>query len=159
MLFLKQIIPNEKISEETKKYRTIGLGYTNLGALIMALGLPYDSERARELAAAITSLMTSEAYKFSAELASFLGPFPEFERNREPMLEVIKLHREYDRKIGENSLNKEILKLSRQNWDEALTLGEKYGFRNAQTTVLAPTGTISFALDADTTGVEPDFLW
>lgn len=164
MIFLGQDIviskadyPNEKISEETKKYRTIGLGYTNLGALIMALGLPYDSERARELAAAITSLMTSEAYKFSAELASFLGPFPEFERNREPMLEVIKLHREYDRKIGENSLNKEILKLSRQNWDEALSLGEKYGFRNAQTTVLAPTGTISFALDADTTGVEPDF--
>lgn len=149
--------PNEKIAEETKKFRTIGLGYTNLGALIMALALPYDSEKARELTAALTSLMTSEAYKLSAELASFLGPFPEFGKNKEPMLEVIKLHRDHDRKIVENSFNREILKFSHQNWDEVLKLGEEYGFRNAQVSVLAPTGTISFALDADTTGIEPDF--
>jgi len=157
LLISKADYPHPKIAEETKKYRTIGLGYTNLGALIMALGLPYDSEEARDLAASITALMTGTAYKLSAEISSKLGPFPEYERNKEPMMEVMKMHRDHLKKVKENEFNKEILEKAKEVWNEIIELGEKYGFRNAQSTVIAPAGTISFFMDADTTGIEPDF--
>jgi ribonucleoside-diphosphate reductase alpha chain len=157
LLISKADYPHPKIAEETKKYRTIGLGYTNLGALIMALGLPYDSDEARDLAASITALMTGTAYKLSAEISSKLGPFPEYERNKEPMMEVMKMHKDHLKKVKENEFNKEILEKAKEVWNEVIEIGEKYGFRNAQATVIAPTGTISFMMDADTTGIEPDF--
>ncbi len=171
VIFLSQDIlispadyPHPKIAEETKKYRTIGLGYTNLGALIMALGLPYDSNEARYLAASITSLMTAEAYKTSTEISEILGPFPEYEKNKEPMLEVIKMHRDESYKIGKTELTnsnlkvaEKILEEANKAWDEVIERGEKFGFRNAQASLLAPTGTISFMMDCDTTGIEPDF--
>jgi ribonucleoside-diphosphate reductase alpha chain len=157
LLISKADYPHPKIAEETKKYRTIGLGYTNLGALIMVLGLPYDSDPTRDLAASITALMTGTAYKLSAEIAGKLGPFPEYEKNKEPMMEVMKMHRDHLKKVKENEFNKEILEKAKEAWNEVIELGEKYGFRNAQATVIAPTGTISFMMDADTTGIEPDF--
>jgi ribonucleoside-diphosphate reductase alpha chain len=157
LLISKADYPHSKIAEETKKYRTIGLGYTNLGALIMALGLPYNSDPARDLAASITALMTGTAYKLSAEIAGKIGPFPEYERNKEPMMEVMKMHRGHLKKVKENEFNKEILEKAKEAWNEVIELGEKYGFRNAQAIVIAPMGTISFMMDADTTGVEPDF--
>ncbi len=157
ILISKADYPTEKIAEETKKYRTIGLGYTNLGALIMALGLPYDSDSARDLAASITALMTGTAYKLSAEIASKLGPFPEYEKNKEPMMEVMKMHKGHLKNVKENEFNKEILNEAKKVWDEVIELGSKYGFRNAQASVIAPAGTISFMLDCDTTGIEPDF--
>jgi ribonucleoside-diphosphate reductase alpha chain len=157
LLISKADYPHPKIAEETKKYRTIGLGYTNLGALIMALGLPYDSDSARDLAASITALMTGTAYKLSAEIAGKLGPFPEYERNKEPMMEVMKMHKDHLKYVKENEFNKEILEKAKEVWNEVIELGEKYGFRNAQSTVIAPAGTISFFMDADTTGIEPDF--
>ena len=157
LLISKADYPTEKIAEETKKYRTIGLSYTNLGALVMALGLPYDSDEARDLAASITALMTGTAYKLSAEIASKLEPFPEYEKNKEPMMEVMKMHKDHLRNIKENEFNKEILEKAKEVWNEVIELGSKYGFRNAQATVIAPTGTISFMMDADTTGIEPDF--
>jgi ribonucleoside-diphosphate reductase alpha chain len=147
LLISKADYPHPKIAEETKKYRTIGLGYTNLGALIMALGLPYDSKEARDLAASITALMTGTAYKLSAEIASKLGPFPEYERNKEPMMEVMKMHKDHLKYVKENEFNKEILEKAKEAWNEVIELGEKYGFRNAQATVIAPTGTISFMMD------------
>jgi ribonucleoside-diphosphate reductase alpha chain len=157
LLISKADYPHPKIAEETKKYRPIGLGYTNLGALIMALGLPYDSEEARDLAASITALMTGSAYKLSAEISSKLGPFPEYEKNKEPMMEVMKMHKDHLKKVKENELNKEILEKAKEVWNEVIEFGEKYGFRNAQASCIAPTGTISFMMDADTTGIEPDF--
>jgi ribonucleoside-diphosphate reductase alpha chain len=140
LLISKADYPHPKIAEETKKYRTIGLGYTNLGALIMALGLPYDSEEARDLAASITALMTGTAYKLSAEISSKLGPFPEYEKNKEPMMEVMKMHKDHLKKVKENEFNKEILEKAKEVWNEVIELGGKYGFRNAQATVIAPTG-------------------
>lgn len=157
LLISKADYPHPKIEEETKKYRTIGLGYTNLGALIMALGIPYDSDSARGLAASITALMTGSAYKLSAEISSKLGSFPEYEKNKEPMMQVMKMHKDHLKNIKENQFNKEILERAKEAWDEVIELGLIYGFRNAQTTVIAPTGTISFMMDADTTGIEPDF--
>jgi ribonucleoside-diphosphate reductase alpha chain len=157
LLISKADYPHPKIDEETKKYRTIGLGYTNLGALIMALGIPYDSDSARDLAASITALMTGSAYKLSAEISSKLGSFPEYEKNKEPMMQVMKMHKDHLKNIKENQFNKEILERAKETWDEVIELGLIYGFRNAQTTVIAPTGTISFMMDADTTGIEPDF--
>jgi ribonucleoside-diphosphate reductase alpha chain len=157
LLISKADYPHPKIAEETKKYRTIGLGYTNLGALIMALGLPYDSEPARDLAASITALMTGTAYKLSSEISSKLEPFPEYERNKESMIEVMKIHKDHLKKVKENKFNKEILEKAKEVWGEVIGLGTEHGFRNAQATVIAPTGTISFMMDADTTGIEPDF--
>jgi len=123
----------------------------------MALGLPYDSDSARDLAASITALMTGTAYKLSAEIASKLGPFPEYEKNKEPMMEVMKMHKGHLKNVKENEFNKEILNEAKKVWDEVIELGSKYGFRNAQASVIAPAGTISFMLDCDTTGIEPDF--
>lgn len=165
MMFLAQDIlidkagyPTPKIEEETRKYRTIGLGYANLGALLMALGLPYDSDEGRDLAGAITALMTGEAYRTSALIASKLGPFDQFDLNRQPMLEVIAMHRDaVDRINASLPLTANLVDAAKHAWEQALLLGQEYGFRNAQTTVIAPTGTIGLALDCDTTGVEPDF--
>ncbi|MDZ7374444.1 MAG: vitamin B12-dependent ribonucleotide reductase [candidate division KSB1 bacterium] len=148
--------PTPKIQQNSHDFRPLGLGYTNLGALLMARGLPYDSDAGRAYAAAITALMTGEAYRWSAVLASKMGPFPKFELNREPMLRVIEKHRAALDGIPKDLVPEELLVAARNAWDQALVIGREYGFRNAQTTLLAPTGTISFMMDADTTGIEPD---
>jgi len=151
--------PTEKITALSHKFRTLGLGYANLGALLMSLGLPYDSDEGRAVASAITAIMCGEAYKTSAELAALKGPFPGFEENREPMLNVIKMHRNHVKDIDVEKTPPGLRNLINEAWDswtDALELGEKYGFRNAQATVIAPTGTIAFMMDCETTGLEPD---
>jgi len=148
--------PTERIRETSVNFRTLGLGYANLGALLMSRGLPYDSDEGRAFAASVTALMTGEAYAHSARLASRLGPFAEFERNRADMLRVIDQHRAALAAIPAAVAPGTILAAAHEVWDEARTLGAAHGFRNAQVTVLAPTGTIAFMMDCDTTGVEPD---
>lgn len=151
--------PTAKIAERSHIFRTLGLGYANLGALLMSFGLPYDSREGRAVAAAITAIMCGEAYKVSAELSRLVGPFSGFKENREPMLEVIRMHREHVKDIEVEKIPVDLRDLVNVAWDcwtDALELGEKHGFRNAQTSVLAPTGTISFMMDCDTTGIEPD---
>jgi ribonucleoside-diphosphate reductase alpha chain len=151
--------PTAKIARNSHDFRPLGLGYANLGALLMSFGLPYDSDEGRAVAAAITAIMTGEAYKVSAEMAARTGPFKMFEKNRESMLDVIRMHRESIKKIDVESIPSALRYLANDAWDcwsEALELGEKYGYRNAQATVLAPTGTIAFFMDCDTTGIEPD---
>ncbi len=148
--------PRPEIARNSHKFRTLGLGYANLGALLMALGLPYDSDAARNYAAALTSILCGQAYQTSAELAAVMGPFEEFAKNREPMLRVINKHRQASLNIDPNFVPEALCKTSRQVWDEAYKAGKKYGYRNAQVTVLAPTGTIAFMMDCDTTGIEPD---
>ena len=138
--------------------RQLGLGYANLGALLMARGLPYDSDEGRAYAAAITALMTGRAYRKSAEIAARMGPFTEYERNRQPMVRVMEKHRAAVGNIEDReTIADDLVDAARGAWDEALELGREHGYRNAQATVLAPTGTISFLMDCDTTGVEPDF--
>lgn len=150
--------PTEKIEENTRKFRQLGLGFANLGALIMAKGFPYDSEEGRALGGAIASLMSGEAYRFSAVIARHLGAFEGYTINREPMLNVIKMHGAAAHSVDAFYLNdKELSVESRAVWEETYRLGEKFGFRNSQATVIAPTGTISFMMDCDTTGIEPDF--
>jgi len=148
--------PTPAIEANSHRYRTLGLGYGNLGALLMAQGLPYDSDAGRQYAAAITSLMTGHAYATSAEIAAVVGPFDGYLPNRDHMLEVIKMHRDSMNKVSPGQQHEELRKAARQSWDQALVLGEADGYRNAQVTVLAPTGTIAFLMDCDTTGVEPD---
>ncbi len=151
--------PTPEIAERSHIFRTLGLGYANLGALLMSFGLPYDSDEGRAVAAAITAIMCGEAYKTSAELAALVGAFPGFKENRESMLEVIKMHREHVKEIEVTKMPSNLKNLVNEAWDcwsDALELGEKYGFRNAQVSVLAPTGTIAFMMDCDTTGIEPD---
>ena len=151
--------PTQKIARNSRDFRPLGLGYANLGALLMSLGLPYDSDEGRAVAAAITSIMCGEAYRVSAELASLVGSFPRFEENREPMLEVMKMHRDHVKDIQVNKIPPELRSLVNDAWDSwsaAVEIGEKHGFRNSQMTVLAPTGTIAFMMDCDTTGIEPD---
>ncbi len=150
--------PTPRISQNSHDYRPLGLGYANLGALLMARGLPYDSDAGRAYAAVITAIMTGEAYAQSAVIARDCGgPFPGYARNREPMLEVIRTHRAHVDKIeAKETVPPEMLRTAVECWDNALSLGEQYGYRNAQVTVLAPTGTIAFMMDCDTTGVEPD---
>ena len=138
--------------------RQLGLGYANLGALLMARGQAYDSDDGRAYAAAITALMTGRAYRQSAELAGRMGPFEDFERNRMPMLGVMEKHRAAVANIEHrHTVPEDLISAARTAWDEALEVGRQNGYRNAQATVLAPTGTISFLMDCDTTGVEPDF--
>ena len=150
--------PTPEIEANAKAYRQLGLGYANLGALLMARGLPYDSDEGRAYAAAITALMTGRAYRKSAEIAARMGPFAGHERNAAAMLGVMSKHRASVGNIEHtDSVAADLLSACRRAWDDALDLGEVHGYRNAQATVLAPTGTISFMMDCDTTGVEPDF--
>jgi ribonucleotide reductase alpha subunit len=148
--------PTEEITKNAKAMRQLGLGYANLGALLMARGLPYDSDEGRSVAAAITALMTGRAYRTSGEIAAAVGPYDEFAKNREPHLRVMRKHRDAAYEIDEG-VESELVAAAQRSWNEAVELGEKYGHRNAQASVLAPTGTISFLMDCDTTGVEPDF--
>ncbi len=160
--------PTERIARNSHDYRPLGLGYANLGTLLMRLGIPYDSDEGRTLAAALTAILTGHAYRTSAAIAASKGPFPGFERNRADMLRVMGMHREHAMRIGQPggpgvtgsnpvALPEELLRAAREDWDEALSLGERYGYRNAQASVLAPTGTIGLLMDCDTTGIEPDF--
>src|SRR6476646_8406655 len=150
--------PTPEIEKNAKAFRQLGLGYANLGALLMARGLPYDSDEGRAYAAAITALMTGRAYRKSAEIAARMGAFAGHQPNAAAMIGVIAQHRAAVGNIQHaDSVPSDLLSAARQAWDDALDLGEVSGFRNAQATVLAPTGTISFMMDCDTTGVEPDF--
>ncbi len=164
--------PSEEIARLSYRFRTLGLGYANLGAMLMRMGIPYDSPKARAICAAITAILTGESYAASAEMSEALGPFPGFAPNRENMLRVIRNHRRsaYDAPVREyENLHvppvgidqkicpSDMLLASKECWDRALAMGEKHGYRNAQTTVIAPTGTIGLLMDCDTTGVEPDF--
>lgn len=148
--------PTEDIARNSEDYRPLGLGYANLGALLMARGVAYDSEAGRALAATITAIMTGAAYGKSAQIAANIGPFNGYEKNREPMLRVIGKHRDAVRHINAPLVPKSCIDTAIKVWDEALLLGQKHGYRNAQATVLAPTGTIAFMMDCDTTGIEPD---
>lgn len=148
--------PTEEITANAKAFRELGLGYANLGALLMSLGLPYDSEAGRQYAGAITALMTGEAYFQSARIAEQMAPFSGYAKNREPMLNVIDKHRAAAHKLDPSLVPLDLLSEARKSWDEAFTYGRKVGYRNSQATVLAPTGTIAFMMDCDTTGVEPD---
>lgn len=147
--------PTDRIALNSHLFRPLGLGYSNLGSLIMAAGLPYDSDAARSLCGSLTAIMTGAAYLTSAELASVVGPFPRFAENREPMLRVMQMHRDAVDKIDDSG-PAYLKQAARAIWDEALAAGRRWGYRNAQATVLAPTGTISFMMDCDTTGIEPD---
>jgi ribonucleoside-diphosphate reductase alpha chain len=162
--------PSKEVAQLSYDYRTLGLGYANLGSMLMIMGIPYDSEEARGIAGAITAIMTGIAYKTSAELAAAMGPFPRYEENKAHMLRVMRNHRlaaydadEYEglgikpQGIKARYCPDYLLKAATKAWDEAVQLGEKYGYRNAQATVIAPTGTIGLVMDCDTTGVEPDF--
>jgi ribonucleoside-diphosphate reductase alpha chain len=163
--------PSKEVAELSYDYRTLGLGFANLGSMLMVSGIPYDSEEARGIAGAITAIMTGIAYKTSAEMASFLGAFPRYEENKADMLRVMRNHRAaaYDANEAYEGLSVKpvginakycpdyLLTAATKAWDDAVQLGEKYGYRNAQTTVIAPTGTIGLVMDCDTTGVEPDF--
>ncbi|HWP31110.1 MAG TPA: vitamin B12-dependent ribonucleotide reductase [Fimbriimonadales bacterium] len=164
--------PSEEVARNSFEYRTLGLGYANLGALLMRMGIPYDSPRGNAITGALTAILGGESYAVSAEMAAELSPFTHFEENREAMLRVIRNHRraaynaskeEYEglsiKPVGidPDECPTELLKAAREAWDRALELGEKHGYRNAQVTVLAPTGTIGLLMDCDTTGIEPDF--
>jgi len=162
--------PSKEVAQLSYEYRTLGLGYANLGTMLMVSGIPYDSEEARAIAGALTAIMTGISYKTSAEMAQVLGAFPRYEENKKHMLRVMRNHRlaAYDADEYENLSIKPqgikvkycpdyLLKAACKAWDDACELGEKYGYRNAQATVIAPTGTIGLVMDCDTTGVEPDF--
>ncbi len=150
--------PTEEIGVNARAFRQLGLGYANLGAYLMSNGMPYDSDHGRGAAAAITALMTGRAYRRSAEVAGALGPYERYEENREAHNSVMRMHRDASYAIPDAAcVDEELLAAARRSWDEAVELGERMGYRNAQATVLAPTGTISFLMDCDTTGVEPDF--
>ncbi len=149
--------PTGRIAERSHEYRPLGLGYANLGTLLMVEGLPYDSDGGRAVAGCITAVMTGEAYAMSAEMAASKGPFPGYAANRESMLGVMRMHRDQVGTIDRDLAPSELLAAAHECWQRAVELGEKHGYRNAQATVLAPTGTIGLLMDCDTTGVEPDF--
>src|SRR4051812_42962541 len=163
MLLAQEIVvgpssyPTEEIGANARAFRQLGLGYANLGALLMANGLPYDSDEGRAVAAAITALMTGRAYRRSAEAAEAMGPYERYEENREAHNSVMRKHRDEAYKVDALLCDADLVRAARTAWDEAVALGEEHGYRNAQATVLAPTGTISFLMDCDTTGIEPDF--
>ncbi len=163
MLLAQEIVvgpssyPTEEIGANARAFRQLGLGYANLGALLMSNGLAYDSEEGRSTAAAITALMTGRAYRRSAEIAAAMGPYERYEENREPHNRVMRKHRPAAYAIDSEPCEPRLLAAAQESWDDAVELGEAHGYRNAQATVLAPTGTISFLMDCDTTGVEPDF--
>ncbi len=148
--------PTESITKNARAYRELGIGYANLGALLMAQGLPYDSDEGRAQASAITALLTGHAYATSAKMASKVGPFAGFNKDREAMIRVLKQHRAEVSKIDASLVSEDLLNAAANAWDEAVELGERYGVRNSQASVLAPTGTIGLMMDCDTTGIEPD---
>jgi ribonucleoside-diphosphate reductase alpha chain len=148
--------PTQTIQGNSQKFRPLGLGYANLGALLMSEGLPYDSDAGRAYAGAITALMSGQAYKTSAMIARELGPFQEYAINRESMLKVIEKHISCLAKIDRLKISRPLIEVAERVWEDAYRLGKQYGYRNAQVTLLAPTGTIGFYMDCDTTGVEPD---
>ncbi|MGC8460216.1 MAG: vitamin B12-dependent ribonucleotide reductase [Candidatus Dormibacteria bacterium] len=150
------VYPTEKIAENSVKFRPLGLGYANLGALLMARGLPYDSDSGRACAGAITAIMTGEAYAQSARIAAETGPFEGYAINRDPMLAVMRKHQEAASHLDADRAGTALVEAAKDVWEDAVVLGEQYGYRNAQATVLAPTGTIGFLMDCDTTGIEPD---
>jgi ribonucleoside-diphosphate reductase alpha chain len=147
--------PTEKIARNSHDYRPLGLGYANLGSLLMILGVPYDSDRGRAIAGAVTAILTGHAYRVSAEIAARKGPFQGWARNAEPMGRVMRMHR--DAVGGIEGAPEELVAAAREDWEEAVRLGDRFGYRNAQASVLAPTGTIGLLMDCDTTGIEPDF--
>ncbi len=150
--------PTKEIGRNARDFRQLGLGYANLGALLMANGLGYDSDGGRALCGAITALMTGRAYRTSAEVAGAMGPYAQYEKNRDPHNHVMRKHRDAAYAIdGSLAPDSPLLEAAQRAWDEAVEVGERNGYRNAQATVLAPTGTISFLMDCDTTGIEPDF--
>ncbi|MBI4243184.1 MAG: vitamin B12-dependent ribonucleotide reductase [Planctomycetes bacterium] len=149
--------PTARIAKNSHDYRPLGLGYANLGAVLMQLGIAYDSEKARTFAGAVTAITCGHAYKVSAEIASTKGPFEGFSINRQPMLNVMKMHRDSAYDIPNESSLTQLISAAREDWDDAIELGAKYGYRNSQTTVIAPTGTIGLLMDCDTTGIEPDY--
>ena len=148
--------PTQKIADNSHAFRPLGLGYANLGALLMSMALPYDSDEGRDVAGSITALMCGEAYAQSSRIAERMGPFEGYEVNREPMIDVIRMHRDAMRGIRPERVQPELYLAAQESWDTALNHGEQFGFKNAQVTVLAPTGTIGFMMDCDTTGIEPD---
>jgi ribonucleoside-diphosphate reductase alpha chain len=148
--------PTESITKNAKAYRELGIGYANLGALLMALGLPYDSDEGRAIAAAITALLTGHSYATSAKIANRVGPYAGFSKDRDGTLNVLRMHRAEVSKIDASLVPEELLSAAASAWDEAVELGELYGVRNSQASVLAPTGTIGLMMDCDTTGIEPD---
>ena len=148
--------PTEKIGENSRKFRQLGIGYANIGALLMASGLAYDSDAGRAWAASITALMTGHAYATSARTAGRMGPHEGYAENAEPMLNVLRMHRDASYKVDANLAPAEILQAAQRAWEEAVDLGARHGVRNAQASVLAPTGTIGLLMDCDTTGIEPD---
>jgi ribonucleoside-diphosphate reductase alpha chain len=148
--------PTEAVAKNSHLFRPLGLGYANLGALLMSQGLPYDSNEGRNVSAVITSLMCGEAYRASAEIAEAMGPFPSYAPNREPFLEVIGMHKAAAEAVPAAGVQSDLWQEARAVWADALELGRRHGYKNGQVTVLAPTGTIAFMMDCDTTGVEPD---
>ena len=149
--------PTEGIGRNARAFRQLGLGYANLGALLMSDGVPYDSDAGRNIAGAITALMTGRGYRRSAELAAAVGPYDEYELNREAHNNVMRMHRDAAYELDAGGVKGELVEAAQRSWDDAVELGDEHGYRNAQATVLAPTGTISFLMDCDTTGIEPDF--
>ena len=148
--------PTERIAESSRRFRQLGIGYANLGALLMAQGLPYDSAGGRAWAASITALLTGHAYATSARTAARMGPFAGYTENRDAMLGVLRMHRDAASKIDEELVPPELLSAAQESWDAAVELAETVGVRNSQASVLAPTGTIGLMMDCDTTGIEPD---
>ncbi len=149
--------PTQRIAKNSHDYRPLGLGYANLGTLLMVLGIPYDSDRGRAISAALTAILCGRAYRQSALMAKSKGPFAGYESNREPMLRVMRMHREAAYAINRDQCPDELWRAAVEDWNDVVHFGEQHGFRNAQATVLAPTGTIGLLMDCDTTGVEPDF--
>jgi len=149
--------PTREIAKNSHDYRPLGLGYANLGTLLMRLGMSYDSDKGRAVAAALTAVICGQAYKTSAEMAESKGPFAGYDKNREPMLRVMSMHRDAAYAIDRDNCPEDLWRAAVEDWDAAYQLGQQHGYRNAQATVLAPTGTIGLLMDCDTTGVEPDF--
>ncbi len=148
--------PTEMIARNSHDYRPLGLGFANLGALLMSFGIPYDSDRGRDYAGAISAVMCGQAYLTSARIAEAVGPFPGYQKNEEPFLEVIGMHRDSVRGINHRNIPSDLFAGAKECWDQAYDLGQTAGYRNGQVTVIAPTGTIGFMMDCDTTGIEPD---
>jgi ribonucleoside-diphosphate reductase alpha chain len=148
--------PTEKIGANSHNYRPLGLGFANLGALLMSFGIPYDSDQGRDYAGAITAIMCGQGYLTSARIAEANGPFPGYARNEQPFLDVIRMHRDSVSRITRTSIPTDLFEGARTCWDQAYELGRTAGYRNGQVTVIAPTGTIGFMMDCDTTGIEPD---